>query len=149
VTGLTQEAVPITTSEKAGAIVIDGNNAMGQIGGRFAMERAIEKAQQTGIAFAALGGSNHCGVMDYYSMMAIEQDMIGIAGINVLPTMAPWGGVDKIVGLNPLSVVFPALDHFRRFLNRLKCPNSLILPQIHAAGNVLRDLTRHLCPPVI
>ena len=25
-----------------------------------------------------------------------------------LPTMAPWGGIDKIVGINPLAVAIPA-----------------------------------------
>jgi LDH2 family malate/lactate/ureidoglycolate dehydrogenase len=27
---------------------------------------------------------------------------------NALPTMAPWGGADKIVGINPLGVAIPA-----------------------------------------
>ena len=35
-------------------------------------------------------------------------DMIGIASSNALPTMAPWGGRDKIVGMNPLAVAIPA-----------------------------------------
>ena len=34
--------------------------------------------------------------------------MIGLAATNALPTMAPWGGVDKIVGINPLAVAVPA-----------------------------------------
>lgn len=33
--------------------------------------------------------------------------MIGIAGSNALPTMAPWGGVEKVISLNPISVAFP------------------------------------------
>lgn len=108
--GVNPSGMPLITSEKMGALVVDGQNSMGQIGGTFAMKNAIEKARQTGIAFAALGGSNHCGVMDYYSMMASTCDMVGIAGTNALPTMAPWGGIDKIVGLNPLSVAFPAFN---------------------------------------
>jgi LDH2 family malate/lactate/ureidoglycolate dehydrogenase len=42
--------------------------------------------------------------------MALPHDMIGIATTNALPTMAPWGGIDKIVGINPLAVAIPALD---------------------------------------
>ncbi len=34
--------------------------------------------------------------------------MIGLAATNTLPTMAPWGGIDKIVGINPLAVAIPA-----------------------------------------
>jgi len=41
-------------------------------------------------------------------MLALPEDMIGIAATNALPTMAPWGGVDKILGINPLAVAIPA-----------------------------------------
>ena len=34
--------------------------------------------------------------------------MIGFAATNALPTMAPWGGIEKIVGINPLAVAIPA-----------------------------------------
>jgi LDH2 family malate/lactate/ureidoglycolate dehydrogenase len=34
--------------------------------------------------------------------------MIGIAATNALPTMAPWGGRDKILGINPLAVAIPS-----------------------------------------
>jgi LDH2 family malate/lactate/ureidoglycolate dehydrogenase len=36
--------------------------------------------------------------------------MIGLATTNALPTMAPWGGIDKIVGINPLAVAFPSAE---------------------------------------
>jgi LDH2 family malate/lactate/ureidoglycolate dehydrogenase len=81
---------------------------MGQIGGTFAMDQAIAGARDYGIAFAALRGSNHCGALDWYTLRATRAGMIGIAGTNALPTMAPWGGIDKIVGINPLSVAMPA-----------------------------------------
>jgi L-2-hydroxycarboxylate dehydrogenase (NAD+) len=46
--------------------------------------------------------------MEYYVRMAIEADMIGIATTNALPSMAPWGGIDKLVGLNPIGIGIPA-----------------------------------------
>lgn len=107
---LTREGVdptgrPRVVSERGGAIRIDGANTMGQIGGTIAMDRAIAVAKGgAGIAFAALGNSNHCGAMDWYTMRAAEAGLIGIAGTNALPTMAPIGGTEKIVGINPLSV---------------------------------------------
>lgn len=99
---------PRVVTERAGAIVVDGANSMGQIGSAFAMERAIARAGDTGVAFAAVRGSNHCGAMAYYPMMALRHDMIGLAATNALPTMAPWDGLDKIVGINPLAVAIPA-----------------------------------------
>ena len=101
VSKLTKEGVdprgrPRIVSERAGAIVIDGDNSMGQISGSFAMKRAIEKARKNGVAIAAVRGSNHCGAMDWYTMMAARESMIGLAGTNALPTMAPWAGRTRL-----------------------------------------------------
>ena len=109
--GVDPRGTPTIVSEHGGAIVVDGGNTMGQIGGTFAMKLAIEKAHNVGLAFAAVRGSNHCGAMDWYTLMAARAGMIGIAGTNALPTMAPWGGVEKIVGINPLSIAIPAARH--------------------------------------
>jgi len=106
--GVDPAGEPCVASERGSAIVVDGANTMGQIGGTFAMDRAIGSARLRGVAFAALGNSNHCGALDWYTMRAAEANMIGIAGTNALPTMAPLGGIDKIVGINPLSIAMPA-----------------------------------------
>jgi LDH2 family malate/lactate/ureidoglycolate dehydrogenase len=108
VEGVDPRGRPRVVSRRGGAIVVDGGNAMGQIAASFAMRRAIDAARETGLAFAAVRGSNHCGALDWYAMMALEAGMIGIAGTNALPTMAPWGGAEKIVGINPLAVAMPA-----------------------------------------
>lgn len=110
---LTREGVnprgrPRVVSRTGGAIVVDGDNAMGQIAGAFAMRRAIERARETGVAAAAVRGSNHAGAMDYYVRLAVDEDMIGLATTNALPTMAPWGGVDKVIGLNPVGIGVPS-----------------------------------------
>jgi LDH2 family malate/lactate/ureidoglycolate dehydrogenase len=109
--GVDPRGRPAIASERRGALVVDGGNSMGQIGGTFAMRRAIEKARDFGVAFAAVRGSNHCGAMDWYTLMAANAQMIGIAGTNAIPTMSPWGGTDKIVGINPLSIAIPAARH--------------------------------------
>ena len=93
--------------ERVGALVVDGGNSMGQVAAAFAMRAAIERARSTGIAFAAVGRSNHCGALDYWVRRAVEAGMIGLAATNALPTMAPWGGIEKIVGINPIGIAHP------------------------------------------
>ncbi|HHG90624.1 MAG TPA: Ldh family oxidoreductase [Devosia sp.] len=105
--GVDARAVPSIVSRNGGAIVVDANNSMGQIGASCAMDLAIEAARENGVALAALRGSNHCGALDWYTLRGAEQGMIGIAGSNALPTMAPTGGRDKIVGMNPISIAIP------------------------------------------
>lgn len=99
---------PRIVTDNGATIVVDGGNSMGQIGASFAMREAIERAQRLNIAAAAVRGSNHCGAMAYFAMQALPKDMIGIATTNALPTMAPWGGVERVLGINPLAVAVPA-----------------------------------------
>jgi LDH2 family malate/lactate/ureidoglycolate dehydrogenase len=112
---LTQDGVnprgrPYLVKDSASVVLVDGDNAMGQIACRFAMQRVIERAQSSGVAAAAVRGSNHCGALFYFAGMALCHDMIGIVATNALPTMAPWGGRDKILGINPLAVAIPSAN---------------------------------------
>jgi LDH2 family malate/lactate/ureidoglycolate dehydrogenase len=106
--GVDPRGRPRVVRDAGAALVVDGGNSMGQIGAAFAMRRAIERARETGVAAAAVRGSNHCGAMDYYAMLALAEEMVGLAASNALPTMAPWGGIDRIVGLNPVGIAIPA-----------------------------------------
>jgi LDH2 family malate/lactate/ureidoglycolate dehydrogenase len=105
--GVDPRGAPRVVSGRGAVVVVDGGNSMGQIGGTFAMSQAIELAHEHGLGAAALRGSNHCGAMDRYAMMALAHGMIGLAATNALPTMAPWGGAEKIVGINPIAVALP------------------------------------------
>jgi LDH2 family malate/lactate/ureidoglycolate dehydrogenase len=99
---------PRVVKDSGAACVVDGGNSMGVIGCAFAMREAIRRAEAMGVGAAAVGGSNHCGALFYPAMMALEHGMIGIVTSNALPTMAPWGGVEKILGINPLAIAAPA-----------------------------------------
>jgi LDH2 family malate/lactate/ureidoglycolate dehydrogenase len=105
--GVDPRGRPVIASRNGAALVIDAKNAMGQIAAHFAMSAAIDTARSTHVAVAAVGNSNHCGAMDHWAAMALPHGMIGIATTNALPTMAPWGGTEKIVGINPLAVALP------------------------------------------
>jgi LDH2 family malate/lactate/ureidoglycolate dehydrogenase len=108
--GVNPAGEPRVIKDSMAALVVDGGNSMGQIGATFAMRQAIERARTTNLAAAAVRWSNHCGAMAFYAMLALSGDMIGFATTHSLPTMAPWGGVEKILGINPLSVAIPAGD---------------------------------------
>src|SRR5689334_16521630 len=108
--GVDPRGRPSIAHRNGAALTIDANNAMGQIAAEFAVNAAIEAARESHVAIAAVRNSNHCGAMDHWAAMALPHHMIGVAATNALPTMAPWGGIDKIVGINPLAVAIPARD---------------------------------------
>jgi LDH2 family malate/lactate/ureidoglycolate dehydrogenase len=105
--GVDPRGRPSIISNNGAALIVDAHNAMGQIAADFAMKTAIHTARTTHVAIAAVRNSNHCGAMDNWAAMALPHDMIGIAATNALPTMAPWGGIDKIIGINPLAIAIP------------------------------------------
>ncbi|MGE0503400.1 MAG: Ldh family oxidoreductase [Rhizobiaceae bacterium] len=93
----------------AGAVLlIDAANGQGHLAVAFAMESAVERAREMGAAVAAIGRSNHCGAMGYYPVLALAHDMIGIAMTNSVPSMAWFGGIDRILGINPIGIAIPA-----------------------------------------
>jgi len=99
---------PSVVRDVGACLVVDGGNSMGQIGMRFAMARAIERTATTGVAAVAVRGSNHCGALAPYVLQAVAADTIGVVTTNALPTMAPWGGAERLLGINPLGVGIPA-----------------------------------------
>jgi LDH2 family malate/lactate/ureidoglycolate dehydrogenase len=106
--GVNPRGQPCIARDGGACVVVDGDNSMGQIGAAFAMREIIGRAQTFGVGVAAIRGSNHCGALAYFARMALAHDLIGIATTNALPTMAPWGGADRILGINPLAIAIPA-----------------------------------------
>lgn len=106
--GVTACAEPTVVNQKGPAICMDARNCLGQIAGTQAMQAAIRKAQEMGIGIATVRNSHHLGAMAYYSMLALKENMIGIAMTNTAAMMPPWGGRKPTVGNNPFSVAFPA-----------------------------------------
>lgn len=89
--------------------LIDGHNGMGQVIAAKAMQLCLEKADQAGVAFAAVRGSNHFGMASTYSTMALSRDMIGMVFTSpAAKLMAPWGGAEPILDNNPFSFAVPS-----------------------------------------
>jgi LDH2 family malate/lactate/ureidoglycolate dehydrogenase len=95
--------------EAAGMALVDGDNGMGHLVMRYAAEKAIEKANSSGVAWVGVKGSNHAGPASLYASMPLEHDMIGlylaVGNANHLP---PWGGLDMLLSTNPIAVAVPA-----------------------------------------
>lgn len=87
---------------------VDGDSGLGLVVAPFAMNLAIEKAKNAGTGWIAVSNSTHFGIAGYYSMLALDHDMIGIAMSNASALVAPTFSVERMLGTNPISVAFPA-----------------------------------------
>ncbi|MDI6729427.1 MAG: Ldh family oxidoreductase [Thermodesulfovibrionales bacterium] len=95
-------------SNNGAAALLDAQNGFGQIAGHRAMKAAIDISRIYGIGIVGVKNSNHFGIASYYSMMALKEDMIGIALTHSSPAIAPFGTVEPLLGTNPLSIAVPA-----------------------------------------
>jgi LDH2 family malate/lactate/ureidoglycolate dehydrogenase len=94
-------------AERPSMILANGDNGLGQIVSIKTMEMVIERARSQGVCFAGVRNSCHFGMSAYYPMMALKEGMIGLAGSNTAPVMAPWGGGKSAIGNNPLAIAVP------------------------------------------
>ena len=95
-------------SETASTALLDGDRGMGMVIGHRAMEMAIAKAKQSGIAMVGVRNSRHYGMSAYYAMQALAHDMIGIAMTNASRQVVPTFGREPRFGTNPMCFAVPA-----------------------------------------
>ncbi len=88
-------------------IRVDGDNGVGPLVGRRALDAAMEAAAETGMAMALARGSNHFGPIAPYAYLAARKGFATIIGSNATTTIAPWGGRDTRLGNNPMGFGFP------------------------------------------
>jgi LDH2 family malate/lactate/ureidoglycolate dehydrogenase len=100
---------PEVTNDSLSTAIIDGHWAFGQVTAKKTMEVAIEKARKTSISAVGAFHCNHIGRLGAYTLLAAENNMIGILMVNSInPAVQPYGGVSRFLGSNPISVAIPA-----------------------------------------
>jgi LDH2 family malate/lactate/ureidoglycolate dehydrogenase len=92
-----------------GTCLADADNSMGHVAMRVAMDQATVWASVIGIGACAVRSSNRAGAMASYAMQALRHAMIGLATTKALPTMPPFGGTSRLLGIHPLTVALPAV----------------------------------------
>lgn len=93
--------------EKKSIATIDGDSGLGLVVGPKANEIAMEKAAQYGSGWVSVCNTNHYGIASYYSLKALERDMIGWSMTNTSKCVVPLWGAERMLGTNPISIAFP------------------------------------------
>jgi LDH2 family malate/lactate/ureidoglycolate dehydrogenase len=80
----------------------------------FAMDVAVRKAKEAGVAAVGLVENTHTGRLGWFVERAAEQNVIAMltgGGANRNPrhqTVAPYGGARRALGTNPIAIAAPA-----------------------------------------
>ena len=94
--------------EKNAIIVIDGENILGPVSGIRAVNFAIQKAKEYGVSVISIRKSHHLFTLGYYTKIAALNGLIGILTTSTSPAIFAPGGLEKILGTNPLSIGIPS-----------------------------------------
>ncbi len=90
---------------------IDGHWGFGQVVSTKAMELCIAKARQNRVGIVSVFRQSHVGRLGDYPLMAARVGLVGLmmADSGQAPKqVTPFGGREKRLGTNPLSIAFPS-----------------------------------------
>ena len=104
-------ATPTIVRDYPSTAVVDAGGALGQVGATFAMNLAIDKARQHGLATVTLRNTSHVGRAGAYPLMAARHgNLIALAFVNAGHLgyqIAPFGGLEGRISTNPIAFSAP------------------------------------------
>ena len=105
--GIDIKANPEFIVEGPAFAVLDAKDCIGMKGTRIAINKAVELAKKTGVAYVGVKNSCHFGAGTFYVAEMAKQGMFGMIMSNVDPNMAVPGGKGMTLGNNPIAYAFP------------------------------------------
>jgi uncharacterized oxidoreductase len=112
--GVLKPNMPAKLIKDDGAILVfDGQRGFGQRTAREAMDKAISKCREKGLAVMALRNAHHIGRVGAYGEQSIRAGMVSLHFVNVIghePLVVPFGGRDARIATNPVCIAMPGTD---------------------------------------
>ncbi len=97
----------IIKSTKASAF-IDGGRNPGMLVARMATKIAIDKCKRNGFAIVGTNNSfSSTGAIGFYANEIAKNNIIGVIMSGTPKGVAPYGSIDKLLGINPIAFGFP------------------------------------------
>lgn len=92
--------------------IVDGHFNFGQVTARKGLALGIELARTAGTATVMMRNCNHIGRLGAYTHDAAEEGFAAIMSVNAPGPggVAPFGGMERRLGTNPISMSAPSLN---------------------------------------
>lgn len=103
-------ARPTVISEKGATLAIDGHWGWGQIACKHALEIALQKIKEFGTVTITVKNVNHIGRLGEYVEKLAEQNLVSLMWCNSDPSVAAYGGKDRLFGTNPFAAGIPTSE---------------------------------------
>jgi ureidoglycolate dehydrogenase (NAD+) len=115
--GLQPQGRPSISAEGPSWALVDGDSSLGLVTSVFAMDLAVSKAKQTGVAYVGVHNSCHFGAAGFYAAEAARQGFVALSMANDIPSVAAPGSRGAITGSNPFAYAVPAGRHLPLMLD--------------------------------
>jgi (2R)-3-sulfolactate dehydrogenase (NADP+) len=103
-------AQPRLLRAKGGAAVVDAAGGLAFAACALAVDEAIARAREHGVAFVGVVRSHHAGVLVDHLRPAAAAGLVGLGFANSPAAMPAAGGRHAIFGTNPVAAAFPRRD---------------------------------------
>ena len=100
-------AQPRVHSPKPAALVVDADEGLAFAACELAVQQAVQRAREQGIAIAGVANSHHCGVVVDHLRPAAAAGLVALGFANSPAALPAAGGRHPIFGTNPVAAVFP------------------------------------------
>lgn len=101
----------IKINKNGTALIVDGDNGLGQVVADKALNEGINETKKAGIVGVFISNSNHFGTAAYFCEKACKNNIAILATTNSPPGIAPWGGKKAYFGTNPIAFGFPTKNN--------------------------------------
>ena len=96
--------------ESAATLLVDADRGLGVVASSRVMEMCLERAEVAGACVAGVTNSSHNGAASLHAMRALDRDMIGLSLTGGGVRVAPAGGVEALIGTNPIAAAIPTWE---------------------------------------
>jgi delta1-piperideine-2-carboxylate reductase len=95
------------TRETPVSAQLDGGDRLGYVVAERAVEIAIGKAGDLGLAVVGASNTWYTGMLSYYAELITAKGLVAMIASNASPWVAPFGGTEGRLGTNPFCFGFP------------------------------------------
>ena len=96
--------------ESPTSALIDGGDNVAYVVSIHAVDKAVEICKKSGVAIVGVNNTWYSGRLSYYVERAARQGYVAMHTTNTTARVAPFGGIDRVLGTNPLAIAFPGED---------------------------------------
>jgi LDH2 family malate/lactate/ureidoglycolate dehydrogenase len=101
-------ARPRILEERPASALVDGDGGAAPVGGIFATDLAVRKARASGCCAVGLVNTDPLYMLGYFAERMARAGVVGIVASVGRPRVHVPGGIDPILGTNPLAIGIPA-----------------------------------------